>query len=74
MQNACLLVYSRVNLVDVDPGWVDLYFGCSIACQILLRQMGIWQNWLDRWAKWWSMQIQVNPTKVCDYQIHPVFP
>ena len=36
------LVY-RVTLVVAYLGWVDLEFN--------VRQMGVWQNWLGRWAR-----------------------
>ena len=48
-----------MNIVVTDLGWVDLYSGCSIVCQILLEQMGIWQNWLDKMVEH-SNQIQHN--------------
>ena len=54
-------------------GCVDLYFECSTVCPILPRLWGIWQKWLCRWARWWNIQIKVNPTQVYDQLGHPVF-
>ena len=48
-------------------GWVDLLdfdFGSSDICPIMLRLMGIWQNWLGSWATPWNILIKVNPTRV----------
>ena len=46
----------RVTLVVAHLGWVDFDFSHSTVCPILLGQMGIWQNWLYSWAKWWNIQ------------------
>ena len=32
-------------MVVRDMGWVDYDFGNSTVCQVLPRQMGVWQHW-----------------------------
>ena len=56
------LVYYRVWLVVRHQGWVDIDLSHSTVCLVLLGQKGVWLNWMDRWAKWWSVKIKVNPT------------
>ena len=51
------MLYREVHLIAV-LGWVDLYLGCSTVCPIRLGLMGIWQNWLCSWARWWNIQIK----------------
>ena len=36
---------------DQELGWMDLIFGCSTTCPILLGLMGIWQKWLASCSK-----------------------
>ena len=60
----------RVGMVVSYTGWVDFEFGHS--GQALLWQMGIWQNGLCCWARWWNIQIKVNPTQVTDHPTHRV--
>ena len=43
MQILCVKYY-RVGQVVVHLGWVDIYFGCSTTCLILLGQLEVWQN------------------------------
>ena len=38
----------------------------------LLGQMGMQQNWLDNWARWWNILIKVNSTYVPDHHCHLV--
>ena len=61
-------------VVSYSLGWVDLdLFRCSTLYWILLRQMGIWQNWLGKIMEHSSQwQIKVNPTQVWDHQSHLV--
>ena len=59
---------NMVTLVIVDLGWVNYDFGHSIVCQVLLGQTGIWQNRLGNWARWWNIQIKVNPTLIREHQ------
>ena len=40
----------RVSHLLVHMGWVD--FDCPTVCSILPRLMGIWKNWLSKWARW----------------------
>ena len=50
-----LVLHSRLTyretMVVGDMGWVDYNFGHSNVCQVLPRQMGVWQNWLGNWAR-----------------------
>ena len=71
------LITPRASNIQGDPigrrlGCVDLYFECSTVCPILPRLWRIWQKWLCRWARWWNIQIKVNPTQVYDQLGHPV--
>ena len=50
-----------------EMGWVDFDFGCSTVCQILLVQMGIWQNWLGTQATWWKIQFNHVPDHFCHH-------
>ena len=45
-----IILFYRVRKVVVDLGWVDIYFGCSTTCPILLGQLEVWQNGLWSWA------------------------
>ena len=42
--------YYRVGQVVVDLGWVDIDFGHSTTCPILIGQLEVWQNGLWSWA------------------------
>ena len=66
-----LSVY-RVRQVVVDLGWVDIYFGCSTTCPILLVQLEVWQNGLWSWAGRWNIEIKANPTQVNDHLGNPL--
>ena len=48
-------------------GLVDMGFGCSTTCLILLEQLEVWQNGLWSWAGRWNIEIKVNPTQVYDH-------
>ena len=69
-------VSSKINMQGVPSalglGWVDLYSWWSIVCPNLHGQMGILQDQPGSWARWWNIQIKVNPTQVHDHQPHPV--
>ena len=52
--------------------FVDLDFECSTVCPILPGLMGIWQKRLGSWARWWNIEIKVNPTTVYEDMCHPV--
>ena len=41
----------KVWQVVADLSWVDLYFGHSTTCPILLGQVEVWQNGLWSWAE-----------------------
>ena len=47
----------------VDWVRVDLNFGCFTVCPILPGLMGIWQKWLDSWARWVEHPNQSQPTQ-----------
>ena len=34
--------------------------------------MQSWQKGLGKWARWWNIQIEVNPTQVCDQLGRPI--
>ena len=53
-------------------GWVDFIFACSTVCPILPGTVGILQKRMGSWARWWNMQIKVNPTPVHVQMGHPV--
>ena len=40
---------------DMGMGWVDYDFGHSTVSQVVLRQMGVWQNRLGNSARWWNI-------------------
>ena len=40
----------RVGQVVEDLGWVDIDFGHSAPCPVLLGQLEVWQNGLWSWA------------------------
>ena len=44
----------------------------STVCPILPGLIGLWQEWLRSWARWWNAQIKVNPTQVLGQMNHPV--
>ena len=72
-----ILVFQLGHPVQGDSsarglGWVDLNFECFTVCAVLPGLMGIWQKWLDRWARWWNTQIKVNPTQVHGQMGNPV--
>ena len=47
----CLNCFTyRVGQVVVNLGWVDINFGYSTTCLILLGQLEVWQNGLWIWA------------------------
>ena len=48
-------------------GWVDYDFGNSTVCQVLPRQMGVWQNGWVTGQEGGTSQIKVNPTHVTDH-------
>ena len=50
-----------VTLLVGDIDWVDYDFCQASVCQVLSRQMGVWQNWLGKWARWWNIQNQGQP-------------
>ena len=57
----------RATMVVRDMGLVGLTMILGVplsACLVLPRQMGVWQNWLGNWARWWNIpnQGQPNPT------------
>ena len=54
--------YYRVTLVVADLGWVDLNFEILLSAKILLGQLGVWQNWQGSKARWWKIEIKINPT------------
>ena len=49
----------RLTMVFRDMGWVDYDFSHSTVCQVLLRQMGVWQKMARCWKI--SNQGQPNP-------------
>ena len=65
-----------VTMVVRDMGWVKNDCGHSTICQVLTRQMGVWQNWLVSWSRWRNIPNQghANPTHVPDHNCHPVLP
>ena len=67
MMNKCIkplegIPYSGWGIQSYS--WVCFYLSCYTLCLVLLGLMGNWQNWLGRWAGWWSIidQSQPNPT------------
>ena len=53
----------RVTLVVEYLGWDDYHFGHSTASRAVSAwQRGAWQDWLGSCARWWNIQINVNPT------------
>ena len=59
------LLYREGHLL-LDLSWVDLDFGSSTFCLVLLGLVGSWQNWLCDWARWWNMPnlSQLNPVRM----------
>ena len=53
----------RVTHVLANLGWVDLDFGCSTLCLVLLGLMGNWQIWLNNWVRWFIIIDQIQPNK-----------
>ena len=53
-------------------GWVDIEYGHSTVCPVLLGQMKIWQNWMVCWARWRKTEIKVNQTQLTGLHPHPV--
>ena len=53
-------------------GWIDLDFGYSTVCLVLLGLIRNWQNWLSMWARWWNITDQSQPNLLSDQMGHPV--
>ena len=50
-------------------GWLSFWPFHSQA--VFAWQRGAWHDWLGSCARCWNIQINVNPTQVCDHQGHP---
>ena len=51
----------RVTHLQANLGWVDLDFGCSTVCPILLGLVEIWQKRLSSRENWWNVPNQSQP-------------
>ena len=63
----------RVASLLANLGWVDFDLCCSTLFLVLPGLMGNWQKWRSRWARWWNISNQVNPTQVRQDMGQPVY-
>ena len=60
---------------DMGMGWVDYDFGHSTVSQVVLRQMGVWQNRLGNWKRWWNIPNKGQPNPCTRPPLSPcIFP
>ena len=65
---------SHLQARHSSTGWLWWSSTCMFGWQsfhsqaVSAWQRGAWQDWLGSCARWWNIQINVNPTQVLDHQ------